>query len=117
MSLCAAIVELLLVIAQPSYVAEPESDGGASNDARRTRDLVFVGTVIEIDPHGADLLKPWIVAVTVDRVVSGDFAGRTFEFAIHSPAKSGLEVGKAYTIKATWTGKGYAVDQHQWRRR
>jgi hypothetical protein len=78
--------------------------------------LVFVGTVIEIS-QGRDDLRPWVVAATVDRIVSGDFAGKTFEFAIHSPAQSGLGVGKSYTIKAKWAGKGYTVDEHQWRRR
>jgi hypothetical protein len=29
---------------------------------------------------------------------------------------SGLKVGKSYTIKATWTGDGYVVDELQWMR-
>jgi hypothetical protein len=112
-----AVVLTTLLIAQPSGAAEPVSDGATANDARRARDLVFVGTVIEINSHGADDLKRWVVAVTVDRIISGDFTGKGFEFAVHSPAKSGLEVGKSYTIRAKWTGKGYAVDERQWRRR
>ena len=62
-------------------------------------------------------LKPWIVRMEVQKVVSGDFSGGWFEFAVHSPSRSGLEEGHSYTIKAVWSGKGYEVDENQWRRR
>ena len=48
MSLCAAIVGTLVAIVQASHTTEAASDRAASIDGRRTRDLVFVGTVIEI---------------------------------------------------------------------
>jgi len=55
--------------------------------------------------------RRWAVRAHVDRVVSGTFSGDTFTFTVHSPAQSGLRVGRAYTIKATWTIEGYVVDE------
>jgi hypothetical protein len=59
---------------------------------------------------------PWLVTVVVEKVVSGEFSGSTFSFAVHSPAMSGLEVGRFYTVRAEWNGSGYVVDPLQWRR-
>jgi hypothetical protein len=77
--------------------------------------LVFEGTVISIGTidNGE---KSWLITVKVKRVVSGEFSGPTFEFAVHSPARSGLEKGRAYTVEAVWNGSGYVVDENQWRR-
>ena len=47
----------------------------------------------------------------ITRVISGEFSGSTFQFAVHSPAQSGLEKGRAYTIKAVWKDHGYIVDE------
>ena len=78
-------------------------------------DLEFIATVTKIYPLASiRLRKNWAVVTHVDRVVSGDFSGTTFTFAIHSPTLSGLQVGRTYTIKATWIDKGYAVDELQW---
>jgi hypothetical protein len=76
------------------------------------KDLVFVGTVTEIYPvSAAHSLREWAVVAHVDKVVSGEFSGTTFTFAIHSPARSGLLVGHTYTINATRTVAGYVVDE------
>ena len=89
---------------------------GTNAKLNKGGDLVLVGTVKEIQPRGgARSRKRWLVVVKVDRVVSGEFSGTTFAFAIHSPANAGLQVGKTYTVKATWTGAGYVVDELQWR--
>ena len=69
---------------------------------------------VEVADTG-DPLKGWVVATRIDRVVSGDFAGKEFSFAIHSPAASGLEVGQQIQLHAEWTGKAYVVDPLQWR--
>jgi hypothetical protein len=82
-----------------------------------SQDLVFLGTVTSMAPgHTGNTSKRWVVTTTVERVLSGRFSGSQFSFAIHSPAKSGLEVGKQYSIKATRTPTGYRVDEYQWRR-
>jgi hypothetical protein len=76
----------------------------------KSKDLVLVGTIMEINPRaGGVSRKNWAVVVRVERVVAGEFSGMTFTFAIHSPAMSGLRLGQAYTIKATWTPEGYVV--------
>jgi len=69
------------------------------------RDLVLVGNVSSMSQGGSEL-KPWIVWIDVEKVISGDFAGKTFEFAIHSPARSGLVQGHSYTVRAKWRGGG-----------
>ena len=85
---------------------------------QKSKDLVLVGTVTKIDPIAAThSIKNWAIVVHVDKVVSGNFAGTTFTFTIHSPSLAGLQVGKTHTIKATWTDAGYVVDDQQWRKR
>jgi hypothetical protein len=79
-------------------------------------DLIFLGTVTRIQvADTGDPLRKWVVATRVDRVISGSFSGAQFSFAIHSPSRSGLEVGKQYRILATRVPGGYEVDQYQWR--
>ncbi len=56
----------------------------------------------------------WIVRTRVLEIIAGEFAGEQFSFRIHSPSRSGLEVGVTFTIRAEWTGTGYRVDEHQW---
>ena len=77
------------------------------------KDLVLVGRVSSIT-QGGTLPKPWIVTVDVEKIISGDFSGGQFAFAVHSPSRSGLEVGRSYTVRAAWKGKGYDVDENQW---
>lgn len=80
--------------------------------------LVFVGTVTRIQQRQtSDPLKPFVVTTTVDRVLQGQFPGKRFQFAVHSLAQSGLEVGKRYTVRADETAAGYIVEELQWRRR
>jgi len=76
----------------------------------QNKDIEFVGTVTKIYPVEG-LLERWAILVHVDRVVSGEFSGTTFTFAIHSPSQAGLKVGRAYPVKAKWTDKGYVVDE------
>ena len=78
--------------------------------------LEFLGTVVSIDivPRGKSL-SHWLITVKVDNVFSGNFSRETFHFRVHSPAKSGLEVNKQYTIKAKPMQSGYSVDPYQWK--
>ncbi|HVV48880.1 MAG TPA: hypothetical protein VHO06_04415 [Polyangia bacterium] len=83
--------------------------------ASKKKDLVLIGTVFSIS-QGGDELRPWIVTVDVEKVISGELSGGWFSFPVHSPSRAGLEEGKSYTIRAVWKGDGYAVDELQWRR-
>ena len=81
--------------------------------------LTFLGTIKEIK---ASPLKPpyradWVVTFLVDKVTEGSFPKDTFSIRVHSPAKSGLGVGKQYSVQGKWNGAGYDVDEFQWRKR
>lgn len=78
-------------------------------------DLVFTGTIDEIENSSVEHSQAnWIVVFQVEKVTKGQFIGETFSFRIDSPSKSGLEVGKRYTVNAQKTSDGYKVDQNQW---
>lgn len=81
-------------------------------------DLVFRAVVesIECAPIGmAGRFLDWIVKTRIEKMIEGDLTKlKRFEFRIHSPARSGLAVGTECTIRATWTGSGYVVDENQW---
>lgn len=81
-------------------------------------DFSFVGTVKEIkaSPLKAPSLANWVVVFSVDKATAGEFSKPTFSIRVHSPAKSGLEVGKQYSVQAKWNGTGYDVDEFQWMR-
>src|SRR6266851_6432058 len=102
------LVASLTVAQTPSTLAQTQSSPTDS-----PKDLVFIGTIAKIYPFSspATVRRRWAVRAHVDRVVSGTFSGDTFTFTVHSPAQSGLRVGRAYTIKATWTIEGYVVDE------
>ena len=79
------------------------------------RPLVFIGTVRRIYPVGsARSRRRWAVVTKVDRVVSGEFAGETFTFTVHSPARMGLQVGVTYTFEAEWRDGAYVVNDTKW---
>jgi hypothetical protein len=101
---------------KPSVEPASASPNSASTPRRSTLiDLTFLGKVTNIEAADTgDPLKEWVVTTRVDKVLSGDFSGSQFSFAIHSPAKSGLKVGKQVRIRATGTPDGYLVDDHQW---
>ena len=82
-----------------------------------SKEMVVVGRVTSLKPGGGDESRRWIVTIKVDKVVSGDFSGPTFQFAVHSPSQCGLEKGRSYTIEAVWDGTGYTVDELQWMKR
>jgi hypothetical protein len=76
--------------------------------------LVFRGTAISTTGPTTDYWRPWVITMRVDKVLSGSFKGKQFQFPVHSPAQSHLNVGKQYTIRATRTKTGYSVDELQW---
>jgi hypothetical protein len=87
----------------------------AAFHGRAPREVILNGTITSITP-GRGRLTPWIVTLDVAKVLLGDFSGSSLSFAVHSPARSGLQVGHAYAVTATRRGDGYAVDDRQWRR-
>lgn len=105
---------LAKVPAKQWWKEENERSSAATDDGP----LVFEGTVatIEISPL-PESLRNFIIIMRVDRVVQGQFSGKTFQFRIHSPSLSGLKVGKTYTVEAKRTADGYTVDEFQWMER
>jgi hypothetical protein len=90
-------------------------EGQAAHDSAPAQDLVFIGPVTKIYPvASAHSLRNWAVVAHIDRVISGEFSGTTFNFTVHSPSRMGLEVGRAYTISAKRNAGGYRVDDTQW---
>jgi len=70
--------------------------------------------VLSVEPSPLDKSNlNWIVHCRVDQILSGDFSEKTLFFRVHSPAKSGIEIGEQYKIKAKRTSNGYTVDQYQ----
>jgi hypothetical protein len=104
----ASDAEILLAEEVPSQ-ALPAQDGTLS----------FLGTVkdIKASPLDEPSLVDWVVNFSVDKVTEGEFSKPTFSIRIHSPAQSGLEVGKQYLVEAKWNGAGYDVDALQWMKR
>src|SRR5262249_20382923 len=80
-----------------------------------TGDLVFLGTVISATPN-SDFWYMCIITTRVDKVLSGSFSGKTFQFPVHSAPTSNLEIGKQYTIRAirSQDGNYFTVDENQW---
>ena len=107
------LASLVILLAGCATDHEPRSDAMS-----REPDLVFVGTVQSIEESTlSQSLANWVVTFRVDRINVGDFDGKTFSFRIHSPAKSGLQSGEQYVVKAIRTDSGYEVDQYQWMKR
>lgn len=88
-------------------------DEGAQDERTKPYDLVLNGTVTRLYPVAAarPSRRRWAVVARVNGVVSGEFNGETFTFTVHSPAQSGLRVGRSYLIRATKQGEGYVVDE------
>jgi len=93
---------------------EPSAQAGPDNQGEGHITLLVTVEKVEASPV-PESTQNWIVQGRVDRVLSGGFSGKTFSFRVHSPAESGLEVGKQYRVEAKRTKDGYAVvDQYQW---
>jgi hypothetical protein len=87
----------------------------AKEQANSERKLIFMGTLLKVENSPLkQSRKNWIVTFSVEKVISGEFAGKKFSFRIHSPSKSGLEKDEKYKVEAELTEDGYKVDQYQW---
>lgn len=105
----------LHLIAAAIVAATATSDDGRAVAATSAKTLVLKGTVTSIKTVDHEV-TPWLVTMRVRKVISGEFAGSTFQFAVHSPARAGQNEGSSYTIEAVWKEGGYTVDEMQWRR-
>ena len=111
MKTLAALLSLVLSVAACGI-------GNARAREISKKDLVFIGTVTAIaSAKTGDPTRNWVISTSVVKVVSGTLSGSTFDFAIHSPARAGLEVGRSYTITARWQGNGYVVSEGEIKRR
>jgi hypothetical protein len=78
-------------------------------------DLIFSGTITDISIAGnSDSRKKYKITTAVDRVISGPDGIKVFEFYIHSPSISRLEVGKTCNVVVHNSKDGYTVDENQW---
>lgn len=70
----------------------------------------FVGTVerVEYSPLVNSDLN-WAIYMKVNRVLSGQYGGDSFTFRVRNPTREGLEVGRAYRVKAVPFGRGYQI--------
>ena len=91
----------------------PLKHTAVASEPKPLGELVFRGTVVSVTGPIADMEQPWVVTTRVDRVLSGSFARKQFQFAVHSAAGI-LQVGEQYTIRAVRTKGGYTVDELQW---
>ena len=86
----------------------------AQSSAAAGADLHFVGIVTGIAASPiAGSNNNWVVLTTVEKIESGSFPSKTFSFRVHSPARSGLAVGRRYHFHALRTDHGYAVKEFE----
>ena len=86
------------------------------SDSVKKEHLEFIGMVTKFYPHrSVHPRNNWKVAVQVESVILGDFTGKDFTFPLHSPAKSGLQVGQKYRFRAKWIDRSleYVVEYYQ----
>jgi predicted secreted protein len=96
----------------PEKTFEVAIDPSAAADA-----LVFEGTVVSIENSPLpQSTQDFVVTMQVNRVVKGQFKGKTFQFRVHSPTKSGLTLKGKYTVEAKRASGKYIVDPNQWTR-
>lgn len=88
---------------------------GTSQSQDIKEDFIFLGTVKNLKSSSLPppSLANWIVEFQIDKVLFGEFSSKTFSFRVHSPANSGLKVGKQYKVKAVKMEGGYSVDEFQ----
>ena len=97
----------------PEKTFEVTVDPSAAADV-----LVFEGTAVSIENSPLpQSTQNYVVTMQINRVVKGQFKGKTFQFRVHSPTKSGLTLKGKYTVEAKRADGKYTVDQYQWMRR
>lgn len=80
-----------------------------------SEDLILNGTITAITPANLGHAGRFVVRLEVASVEQGTFLGETFDFAVHSPEKSGLRLGSRCRLHARMAPGGWQVDPWQWR--
>ncbi len=99
-------VFLTSLLAYPAvYAAEPPSPAG--------EEFVFIGTVTELAASALpkSSTQNWLVSTKVEATDSAEFIGKTVQFRIHSPIKSGIVVGHRYRFYTTRIDNFFTVDE------
>jgi len=94
-----------------------ESRGHGERVTSEPDEAVFLGTVTRIDNlgHIPDPFLRYVVTLKIDKVTQGSLPMETFQLAIHSPSREGVELGQRYRISVRRSGAGYAYcGPHPW---
>jgi hypothetical protein len=85
------------------------SRGDGERVTNEPDETVFLGTVARIDNlgHTPDPFLRYVVTLKMDKVIRGRLPMDTFQLAIHSPSREGVELGHRYRISVRRSGAGY----------
>ena len=100
----AVVCILALACCQPLLAEEP------SVPVSQTVEILGRVNAIETAPLKNSRLN-WLVIVEPERVISGQFTGRSFSFRVHSPSKARLVVGKRFRIRAIMQNGYYSAKE------
>jgi hypothetical protein len=94
-----------------------ESRGDGERVTSEPDETAFLGTVTRIDNlgHTPDPFLRYVVTLKIDKVIQGSLPMQTFQLAIHSPTREGVELSHQYRISVRRRGVGYAYcGPHPW---
>jgi hypothetical protein len=84
---------------RPAERFTPHPEGQANSTPPNSDERVFLGTVTRIDNTGhTNPLLWWVVTLKIDKMIQGSLPTETFQLAIHSPSREGVESGHQYRI-------------------
>ena len=94
---------------RPAERFAPHPEGQANSIPANSDETVFLGTVTRIDNTGDshDPFLGWVVTLKIDKMIQGSLPRETFQLAIHSPSREGVELGHQYRISVRKSEAGY----------
>ena len=111
------LYELVSADPRPPERLAPHLEGQAKSTPVNSDEPVFLGTVMRIDNTGLtyDPLLRWVVTLNIDKMIRGSLSMVTFQRAVHSPSREGIELGHQYRISVRKSETGYAYcGRHPW---
>jgi hypothetical protein len=111
------LYELVSADARPAGRFAPHLEGQANSNPVNSDETVFLGTVTRIDNTGLayDPYLRWVVTLKIDKMIQGSLAMETFQLAIHSPSREGVELGHQFRISVRKSKAGYDYcGRHPW---